>query len=259
MVVWAGNSPEGPAGGAVYDPRTNTWRRLPKGPLGVREGYVSVWTGKELLIFGGHTGGVARPTAAAVNPRTRSWRRLPALNAVRALAVVIGAVWDGREAFVSGARVLIAFNPRTDSFRRISLAKAPIDPRQRPQLDPVAWTGSEVLIATGSVTSTSSIGVVRYNPMTGHWRKASAAPCAGSTQIAWIGDRLVAACGTSGLQIYTPRTDSWQTAATGPSPVHSRAGSTIVWTRTELIVWSGTVNKPGNPTPADGASIALKG
>ena len=103
MVVWAGNSPDGPAGGAVYNPHTNIWRRLPNGPLGVREGYASVWTGKELLIFGGHAGdGVATPTAAAVNPQTGAWRRLPALDAVKGLAVANGAVWDGREAFVSG-------------------------------------------------------------------------------------------------------------------------------------------------------------
>ena len=68
MVVWVGNSPDGPAGGALYDLRRNTWRRLPKGPLGVREQYASVWTGSELLIFGGHGGDTfATPTAAALN------------------------------------------------------------------------------------------------------------------------------------------------------------------------------------------------
>ena len=31
-----------------------------------------------------------------------------------------------------------------------------------------------------------------------------------------------------------------------------------MWTGTDLIAWSGTVRKPGNPTPADGASLTLK-
>jgi hypothetical protein len=35
--------------------------------------------------------------------------------------------------------------------------------------------------------------------------------------------------------------------------------SEIVWTGTELIVWSGVLAKPNNPTPADGASLALSG
>jgi hypothetical protein len=258
MVVWAGNSPEGPAGGAVYNPRTNTWRRLAKGPLGVREGYASVWTGSELLIFGGHTGGVAAPTAAALNPRTGSWRRLPALNAVKGLAVANGAVWDGREAFVSARGLLIAFNPKTDRVRRISIAKAHIALQERAQLDLIGWTGAEVVFSTGAGTSSQSITVVGYNPTTGRWQKAGVAPCKGSTQVAWIGDRLVAACGTNGLEIYTPRTDTWRTIKDGPSLLSSHGESAIVWTGTTLIVWSGIVNKPGNPTPADGASITLK-
>jgi hypothetical protein len=264
MVVWAGNSPDGPAGGAVYDPRSNTWRRLPKGPLGPREGYASVWTGRELLIFGGHTGDVATPTAAAVNPATGSWRRLKALDAVSGLATANGAVWDGREAIVSGnlyrhahfvRPILFAFNPKTNKLREIDLSGAPLTAQQRTQLTPGGWTGTEVVFWTGA--SSSSTPVVRYNPATGQWKKASAAPCKPYGQTAWISDRLVAACETSKLEIYTPRSDSWSTIKPGPSPFNSRESSESVWAGTDLIVWSGIVNKPGNPTPADGASIAL--
>jgi hypothetical protein len=272
MVVWAGNSPDGPAGGAVYDPRANTWRRLPHGPLGVREGYVSAWTGSELLIFGGHTGAVATPTAAAVNPRTGTWRTLRALNAVTGLALANGAVWDGREAFVSGnvsdrrgrivRAILLAFDPKSGALRRIDLGKAPLDSGQRARLSPIAWTGAEVVFSTGRDPSSSSLGVVRYNPATGRWKKASAAPCAlpaTGTQVTWIGNRLAAACGTDGLQIYTPRTDAWRAIKPGPSPLNSREGSAIAWTGTDLILWSGAANRRGNPTPADGASLGLGG
>jgi hypothetical protein len=275
MVVWAGNSPDGPAGGAAYNPRTDTWRRLPKGPLGIREGYAPVWTGTEMLIVGGNRGDtIARPTAAAVNPRTGSWRRLRALDAIT--ATPNGAVWNGREAFIccvrtepAGQPVLIAYNPTTDALRQISLAAAPtLD------LTPIAWTGTEVVFSTSSDPLFSSTGVVRYNTTTGRWRTAKAAPCAppprdlpsqgGSpkryTQIAWIGDRLVAACGTNGLQIYSPRTDTWRPIKPGPSPLNNRGGSAIVWTGTDLIAWSGAVRKLGGgpPPPADGASITLK-
>ena len=253
------NSPEGPARPAAYNPRSNRWRRLPRGPLGVREGYVSAWTGKELLIFGGHTGSLAKPNAAGVNPRTGAWRWLKALNAVKGLAVATGAVWDGHEAFVSGVGLLLAYDPRTDKLRRIDLAQAPVEPQQRLQLSPIGWTGRELVLSAGAQTSSQSIAVVRYKPATGRWQKAQAAPCTGSTQVAWIGDRLVAAWGTNGLEVYTPRTDTWRTIKNGPSPLSSHGDSAIVWTGTTLIVWSGIVNKPGNPTPADGASIKLKG
>jgi hypothetical protein len=267
MVVYVGNSPDGPAGSAVYDPRTNTWRRLPKGPLGAREQYASVWTGRELLVFGGHSGDTyALPTAAALNPATGSWRRLNALDAVIGLATVNGALWNGREAFVSGILhrphvvdrpILLAFNPKTNKLRQIDLSKAPVNRQQRRQLDPVGRSGSDIVFWTG--TSSSSTPVIRYNPTTRHWRKAKPARCNPYGQIAWTGDRLVAACGTEQLQIYSPRTDSWSTLTPGPSPLNSRDSSEIVWTGTDLIVWSGVLAKPNSPTPVDGASLALSG
>ncbi|MGZ4299010.1 MAG: hypothetical protein ACXVVK_18380, partial [Solirubrobacteraceae bacterium] len=130
-MVFVGNSPAGPAGSAVYDPRTTAGRRLPPGPLGAREQYASVWTGRELLVFGGHSGDTyALPTAAALNPVTGSWRRLKTLDAVIGLATVNGAVWNGREAFVSGILhrprvvdrpIVLAFNPKTNKLRQIDL------------------------------------------------------------------------------------------------------------------------------------------
>ncbi len=160
---------------------------------------------------------------------------------------------------MSGTGAIVAFNPKTGKVRRIDLAQAPVEPQQRAQLSAIGWTGTDVVFSTGAETSSQAIGVALYNPTTGHWKKARAAPCTGSTQVAWIGDRLVAACGTNGLEIYTPRTDSWRTIKNGPSPLSSHGDSAIVWTGTDLIVWSGYVNKPGNPTPTEGASIKLKG
>jgi len=270
MAVWVGNSPQGPAAAATFNPRKNAWRRLPSGPLGVREGSASVWTGSELLVFGGHTGGLARPTGAALDPIRRSWRRLPGLAAVGGLGVANGAVWDGREAFVSGGvstgpvyrprAILFAFNPRTERVRPIDLSKAPVQPSQRLLLFPIAWTRGELLLLIGAPSTSSSIEVLRYNPVTRRWRKGKTAPCAGPTQTAWVGDGVVAACGANAIEIYRPRTDRWQTIrTTGASPLATKRGSVIVRTGTQLIVWSGVVNRPGNPTPPDGASIKLKG
>ena len=268
MVIYVGNSPDGPSASAMYDPRSNTWGRLPKGPLGVREQYSSVWTGRELLIFGGHSGdSYASPTAAALNPATRSWRRLNALDPVVGLSTVNGAVWDGREAFVAGViyrpssrvsrPVLLEFNPTTNKLHEINLANAPLNQRQRLQLDPVGRSGSDIVFWTG--TTSSSTPVVRYTAATGHWKSAKAAPCKPYGQVAWIGDRLVAACGTDTLEIYSPRSDSWNTFNAGASPLNTSESSQIAWTATNLIVWSGVALERNNPTPSDGASIALAG
>jgi hypothetical protein len=39
--------------GATYDPATGTWRDLAEPPLSPRRDHVAVWTGDELLIWGG--------------------------------------------------------------------------------------------------------------------------------------------------------------------------------------------------------------
>jgi len=266
MVVYVGNSPDGPAASAVYDPVQNRWKRLPAGPLGVREQYASVWTGKELLVFGGHSGDqYAAPTAAALNPARGSWRRLKSLDAIVGLAVVNGAVWDGHEAFVAGqlyraanhfsGPILFRFDPRSNRLHRIDLSKAPLTSFERMWLRPLGRSRGEIVFAAG--TPSSSTVVVRYNPATGQWRTAQAPPCEVHGQIVWLGDRLLTGCGASRLQVYRPRSDSWSMVNAGPSPLNSREDSAIVWTGTELIVWSGAAVKPYNPTPADGSSIAF--
>jgi hypothetical protein len=264
-VFWAGNSPDGPARGAVYNPASDRWRVLPRGPLGNREGYVSVWTGSELLIVGGTLGdGFPAPVAAALDPRARSWRRLPGLDALDAI-IPSGAVWSGDRMFLAGARylcpvpdsvcedtqqVLVVYDPATDELEEIDLAGAPAA-----SVAPIGWTGTEVLFA-----GASRADLVLFDPSNSSWRSASAAPCAVDgfyRQTAWLGDRYVAPCGRDALQVYDVAADAWDVVEAGRSPMSSRAGSAIVWTDTELVVWSGTVRRPGNPTPNTGMSIAL--
>ena len=298
MVVWASNSPDGPVGGAAYDPATDSWRRLPAGPLGRREGYSSVWTGKELIVIGGTLGDtIAKPTAAALDPESGTWRLLPGLNRLTGL-LPAGAVWDGREVLVKAGgcstgtdgitscrSIFLAYNPATDTVREITLPapSSAFGADTAASLKPIGWTGTEVVF-TAAAPGGGSVEIVRYNstidgwngkqagschivdkPAQGRgcrdWSKGPYAPCfipGGYTQAAWLGDRYVAACGKNGLQIYSLATNTWRMITPGPSPLNSREGSAIVWTGTDLIAWSGTVYERFNPTPNDGVSLRLK-
>jgi hypothetical protein len=278
-VFWAGNSPDGPAVGAVYDPGADTWRSLPDGPLGPREGYASVWTGKELVLIGGVRGdGQATPVAAAVDPRTGSWRLLPAFDHLIFYGGPNGAVWDGHEALVIGnlslcpeqgsacaerRPIFVAYDPAADAVRELELPaySADFGADTAASLTSIAWTGTDVVF---SAAVPGSVRIIRYNPDTGVWRKGTPAPCyirSGYTQTAWLGDRYVAACGEDGLQVYSlaSNTWTWRTLTPGPSPLTTREGSAIVWTGTDLIAWSGSLYERFNPTPGDGASLTLKG
>ncbi len=260
-LFWAGNSPDGPAGGAVYNPSTDRWRQLSRGPLGPREGYVSAWTGTELVIVGGTAGdGLAVPIAAAIDPSTDRWHRLTGFGDLLGLRPS-GAVWSGDRLFVGGlayecpphgpctiSSAFFSYDLTTDLVDRIDLASAPAT-----SFMPVGWTGTEVF-GTGD----DRASIVFYDPATDRWRTGAQAPCeVAERQIAYLGDRYVAACGPDALQIYTLATDTWETVPAGTSPLNKRSGSAIAWTGTDLIVWSGIAPRTGNPTPNGGKEIAL--
>lgn len=269
-VFWAGNSPDDPAVGLVYNPASDSWKRLPDGPLGNREGFASFWTGTELAIVGGTSGdGFASPVAAAVTPKTGAWRQLAALNALQAF-ITSGAVWNGHRAFIAGARYLcpdqgssctkskatfLAYDPATDTTKAFDLTRAPVDPSERDDLTPIGWTGTEVALTVGADLGA---GVIFFDPVTGAWRTGARAPVAvGSEQRAWLGDRYVLTASGGRLQIYDVADDTWHVIGAGTSPMTTRSQSAIVWTGSELIVWSGYTGGKGNPTPNTGAFIKL--
>jgi hypothetical protein len=277
IVAWASQTPAVPSatfGTAAYNPATNRWRRLPAGPLGLRESFKSVWTGKQLIVLGGNAGDQkATPTAAAFTPSTSRWHVLTGLDRLNPWPIFNGAVWDGRRVVVSGTRCattcppgfaltrfFAALDPATDTA-------VELDPRIADWGDtviPVRWTGRNVVFeALGSATGTqgvTSIAFVKYRRTYSEGRVGPGGPCtvAGDfTQTAWLGQRFAAACGDNAIQIYRLASDKWRLIAPGPSAFNSRGGSAIVWTGRELIVWSGSLFTKGNPTPNDGASIAL--
>lgn len=112
MIVWDdGLSPPfatGPARPAAYSPATNTWRILPPAPIDVRRSASILWTGREMVVFGGYTPGspntldddVTYDDGAAYDPSTDRWRPLaPAPMGPRCDHV---AVWAGSSMFVWG-------------------------------------------------------------------------------------------------------------------------------------------------------------
>jgi N-acetylneuraminic acid mutarotase len=187
----------GPVGGAEpvrpphHIPLGWTWQ--PVGPLAPRQGNVAVWTGREVVYWGGDRPG--RPAeGAAYDPKAQRWRRLsrsPLTNRTGAVAA-----WTGREVVVFGGvngsgpqSDGAAYDPATDHWRMI--AEGPLSGRV-----PLAsaWTGTELLVvgARGVGLFDGVKDAAAYDPAHDTWRDLPGLPMQINTGASvWTGSELV--------------------------------------------------------------------
>jgi hypothetical protein len=86
----------GPSAGAA----TVRWTPIPPAPLSPRGFHTAVWTGTEMLVWGGSTAGRLFADGAVYDPAAGSWRSMPRAPLAPRTGHV--AVWTGRELLVWG-------------------------------------------------------------------------------------------------------------------------------------------------------------
>jgi len=159
----------------------------------------TIWTGSEMIIWGGSSNGTDLNTGEKYSPATDTWTTTSTINAPQGRNGHT-AVWTGSEMIVWGGfgNALLntggRYNPATDSWTATSISNAP-GPRYS---HTAAWTGNEMIV----------------------WGGLS------------VGNYL----GDGGK--YNPSTDSWTATNTINEPV-GRFGHTAVWTGSEMIIWGG--------------------
>lgn len=236
-IVWGGipDPPQGGDGGdlasadgARLDLATDAWRRLAGAPLAGRYGHVAVWTGTEMIVWGGVVNpsgraadGTSPNDGAAYDPAMDRWRRIAPSPLAPPSATSLGsgqqAVWAGTEMLVwatntdrGGAGA--AYDPSADSWRLLPpLPGRPGAPRS------LVWTG-EVVLAFPRSTSAARPGstvpggpagpsgpgqfgvpVVSYeadifDPKEGSWRAlppSQLSPGIGTARATWTGRDFV--------------------------------------------------------------------
>jgi hypothetical protein len=235
MLIWGGQSfpidrPD-EAAGAAYDPETDAWRVLPDAPLPRRWAHMSVFTGSEMLIWGGMDDSDVRlRDGAAYDPETDEWRRL-APSPLRGGVGYVGA-WTGTEWILVEANAPAdpkppsglgaAYDPASNTWRR--LPKAPLEPGWAAS---AVWTG-DLLIVIRFVDDQPTGGAV-YDPETNRWSAIPPNPFVGLEGFPfaiWTGDGVLITRGpienAEGRQagaaawIFDPRSDDWRTAAPPP-------------------------------------------
>ncbi len=262
MIIWGGYAfedmyPTFPNIGGRYDPSTDTWTPTSAGtnvPAG-RETPTAVWTGTEMLIWGGANYYLLN-SGALYKPSTNTWRPTSSVNAPKARTLQSG-VWTGSEMIVWGGWVDIyvngntggRYNPTSDSW--VPTASAGTQPASR-YAHTAVWTGSELIIWGGASydggdSFFNSGG--RYNAATDDWKATSigaGVPTARSYHTAvWTGTDMIVWGGSddsswfnSGGR-YSPYSDVWTPTSTGADVPSARDSHTAIWTGSKMIVWGG--------------------
>ena len=159
-----------------------TWSALPAAPIAPHDGASVVWTGHELLVWGGQSGPhgtVLHADGAAYDPATNTWRPLPPgpLSArVGQTAVWAGTemvIWGGYDDVANGSSRVsadgAAYNPVANSWQPLSAS--PLTARAYTL---ALWTGTAVMVLGGvPAVVTSTVGEyadgARLDPRRGRW------------------------------------------------------------------------------------------
>jgi N-acetylneuraminic acid mutarotase len=281
MLVWGGRTGDGDDTivntGGVYNPATNTWTALATGNApAARQYHTAVWTGTEMIVWGGAAGQAGVNTGGRYNPQTNSWQQTATTNTAAA-RYGHNAVWTGSKMLVWGGASSFATNtfyntgalydPTNNSWAAITTTNAPA-PRNAAA---AVWTGTQ-LVVWGGMSNTRLNTGGRYNPQSDTWQPLSTANApagvvlnsvvwTGAEMIVWGGQEPTIASDVNTGGRYNPQTDSWL-PVTNPQNGGPRNEHPAVWTGAEMIVWgsyaghSAPTNTGGRYYPATDSWLA---
>ena len=253
LVVSGGSSSETDPRGveiATYDLESRMWKRAASSPLGWRSEFSAVWTGEEVIVWGGSGEGGSRNDGASYDPLSDQWTVLSA-SPLRG-RTGHAALWTGSRMIVQGGSPGsglfndgAAYDPITDSWA--SIAPAPGGGRSRAA---IAWTGSQMIIWGGVGSEGLPSDGLLYDPDDDVWTSTQKAPIAGRVEAAglWSGETFLVWGGSSLRDdgqatfvdgaTYDPATDSWRKLSS--PPLDSRQQFAYTWTGSHALFWGGT-------------------
>jgi N-acetylneuraminic acid mutarotase len=260
MIVWGGEGDSGyPEPGGRYNLAANTWQTMTPAPgtgePAERQRATAVWTGSEMIVWGGENSGFSLRTGGRYNPVANTWNNL-SLQGAPSGRQYHTAVWTGSQMLIWGGLDSIGtsgtgarYNPLTDKWTAIASSNAPAGRA----MHVAAWTDSEMLIWGGWQSNPTNIFSQpggKYNPTTDTWKTISNTnqpPIVAGAAAVWTGNEMLVWGGQQRFTTtnyfatggrYNPVTDSWSTIPTLNAP-SARSGHTAVWTGTDYLVFGG--------------------
>ena len=258
--------------GGRYNPASNSWTAtsLVNAPT-KRFYHTAVWTGTNMIVWGGVGSSTNLNTGGVYNPANDSWSATSLIGAPTARRFHT-AVWTGTEMIVWGgddfAGTLLntggKYNPSNNTWTAISTVGAPSSRIYHSAV----WTGTEMIIYGGVINIASlpfptDVSVYRYNPASNTWtqgsliyaptgRAAHTAIWTGTEMIVWGGFNNTGALLNDGAR-YNPQA-FWTPLSTGGAPA-ARENAPAVWTGSTMIVANG--DPGGVMALADGGQFSV--
>ena len=225
------------------------------GAPSARSAQASVWTGQELIVWGGTVvGGTDSGLGGRYRPDLDTWQAVSTVNAPAARSQH-QAVWTGQEMIVWGGVASGAylgtggrFNPTNQIWTTVSSTGAPAGRDGHVAV----WTGSRMVIWSGRNNTGLLADGFLYDPVADQWtaltlanapvaRFGASAVWTGSSILVWGGANEQGDLGTGAqLTFDTQGTPlAWVTINTSNAP-SARSAHTAVWTGQKMMVWGGT-------------------
>jgi hypothetical protein len=227
--------------GGVAEPHAvgpaSPWQKLRPLPVEVDTGLTTVWTSKQLIVFGSNRDG---DVAESYDPAAKAWTLLSPPHA-DAYAPDYNAVWNGEEMLAFGALHSVAYDPASKAWRTL---------RRSVGGGIVVWTGREAIGWGGGCCGDAWGNGLAYDPGTDSYRKLAPSPLAPSQHPigAWTGRELVLFSGAlnpaedkpypaslARAAAYNPATDTWHRIT--PLPASGRGfGGAAAWDGHEVLI-----------------------
>jgi len=266
LIVWGGLSNGNYLNdGGRFNPALNSWIYLPGTVANVpapRQYPTAVWTGVEMILWGGVNNSGFLGDGGRYNPVLNSWAYLPAaVSQEPAGREAHTALWTGAQMLVWGGLGTAGclndgglFDPVANAWTYLpaSFANTPAPRASHTSV----WTGSEMVVWGGTSNAIAYADGGRFNPASNTWvylpatlpntpaaRSGQTAVWTGTSMILWGGSGAGSAGALGDGGLFSPASNAWTylPAAQAGAPA-ARSGHTAVWSGSEMIVWGGANN-----------------
>lgn len=256
-IVWGGSNGSNYVNtGDIYNATTNTWASIsPINAPSARVNNSAVWTGTEMLIWGGisYNGPpVTYSDGGKYNPVTNTWIAVSNTNAPSA-RYGHSAVWTGSKMIVwggyNGTTYLNdggVYDPATNTWTTISTINAP----SARSGHKAVWTGTKMIVL-GGYTPNAAVGGALYDIVTNSWITTNTGSAILGALYAVMLDTKVLVVGSENptrTELFDPSANAWQSISNNSfapqylSSLVSFGNSAISWGGSLYNQFNGTYN-----------------